>query len=69
MPNVAKQYKPAGKSPDTPTAPNIKRGGHSSDVLEQGAKIPNTGNLNVIGRMNQGTHHTTSGGGGGKRRK
>lgn len=69
MPNVAKQYKPAGKSPDTPTAPSNPRSGSKPDVLEQGAKIPNTGSLNVINRMNQGTHHTTSGGGAGKRRK
>lgn len=67
MPGASKKYSPAGSSPDTPSSPNLARNSGSVNVRKQGASIPNTGNLNVIIRMNSSTHHTTPNSGGGKK--
>lgn len=68
MPNVSKQYSPAGSSPDTPSSKSLPRQGHGGFIRKQGANAENTGNLNVVSRMNQGVHHTTSASGGNKRK-
>ena len=69
MPKAVRDHSPAGSSPDTPSAPRLRENKGNVDVLNQGAKIPNTGNINVVSRMNQGTHHTTTNSGGKKGRK
>lgn len=69
MPKAVKDHSPAGQAPDTPSAPRLRENKGNIDVLPQGANIPNPGNINVVSRMNQGTHHTTTNSGGGRRKR